>query len=795
MRYIEGLDNHENLEELLEKAETRIKENSLDEAMTHMRKAVEYMVQQFVRENPDCSGNDLSEMMHNLEGAGILKKGDANILHQIRRKGNTVGAHVTGEKITRQQAEELFDDLLRYVPKFLDAIPYPSSRELKGKGRLSIDFDKIPPLEMKTSLELIEEIEKEREEAYYTMLPCEEDCQWTYGEEELTLFQANGDAYYLIPVPKEYIYHQRDGKTFINRSEYARYYDRKVRKIVNAKKQLDDWEGNVLIPGMLQEFFGFSRVYQDGITPVFEEPNGNHIASEQALYAHEIRLPNSVTHVTCPNLRWFVDGSHGNTITSEEVCTNVEQIYLSNQLTEDCHFNWTRKVPANKVFLNPGENSKISLRNGSVYSADGRTLIYARVEKDSFQIPEGVEIIGKDAFEAGVEQIVFPKSLRKLNENALRGYRGDKLILPDSVTDIDERAYHESLQLFYESKPDVNINPRYAQYLKKKKEQEEQSRIQQAEFERRWKIQQAQKEKEEQERKKKEEIARKEAEAKAEAERKQKERAKAGSRMAKLAALVLAAVGVFWIGTKIWEQIKVQQAEEAYKKAEAVTIGTSEDGLYEYQIYHDTLTITKYLGSEENLVIPGEIDGYPVRILGPGMCNNVPNQVRSIVIPDSVEELQSSGMDGTFAYLDSLEEVYIPGNIKVIGDYAFHSCDHLTGVEMEEGIEKIGKEAFSNCSSLPEIILPASVKEIEERAFSMCDSLTGVEMKEGIEKIGTQAFVYCGQLEELTIPQSVKEMGDLCLTGTRVRAITVSPDCQLGDIFGADRDLAVISYY
>ncbi len=41
MRYIDGLDNHENLEELLEKAETRIKENSLDEALTHMRKAVE----------------------------------------------------------------------------------------------------------------------------------------------------------------------------------------------------------------------------------------------------------------------------------------------------------------------------------------------------------------------------------------------------------------------------------------------------------------------------------------------------------------------------------------------------------------------------------------------------------------------------------------------------------------------------------------------------------------------------------------------------------------------------------
>ena len=114
---------------------------------------------------------------------------------------------------------------------------------------------------------------------------------------------------------------------------------------------------------------------------------------------------------------------------------------------------------------------------------------------------------------------------------------------------------------------------------------------------------------------------------------------------------------------------------------------------------------------------------------------------------------------------------------------------------MKEGIEKIGKGAFSNCPSLQEIILPTSVKEIEECAFSMCDSLTRVEMKEGIEKIGTQAFVYCGHLEELTIPQSVKEIGDLCLMETGVKAITVSPDCQLGDIFGADRDRAVISYY
>lgn len=765
MRYIDGLDNHENLEELLEKAETRIKENSLDEALTHMRKAVEYMVQQFVRENPDCSGNDLSEMMHNLEGAGILKKGDANILHQIRRKGNTVGAHVTGEEITRQQAEELFDDLLQYVPKFLDVIPYPSSRNLKSKGRLSIDFDKIPPLEIRVSLEQLRRIRSAMPYLYYyyekpNFARLYEDGEW------------KEDSYYFLPFPEEYIYQTRDGRTFINRSEYARYYDRKVRRITNAKKQLE-WDNAVLIPGMLQEFFGFSIVYQDGITPVFVEPNGNDMISDQALYTHEIRLPNYITRVTNPTLEWCADLRPGaewinmdcSTIEEQDdddearnygwIKSDLRGIYLSNQLSEDCNFKWTKVVPADKVFLNPGENSTISLRKGSVYSADGKTLIYARVEGDSFDIPEGVEVIRKGAFrETGVKQIGFPKSLRRLDEGALWGYQGDKLILPDSVTDIDEEAYVESLPVFYESQPDVNINPQYEKYLEERRKAAERDRILEEERREQYKIRQAQLEKEEQERKKKEEIARKEAEEKAKKERKKQAQKEMRKRLGILAALLLMAAGAFYVGGKIREQAKIKQAEEAYKKAEAVTYGTSEDGLYEYKIYHDTLTVTQYLGSETELVIPGEIDGYPVRILGTEMFKDAfirEVKVRSVVIPDSVEELENGlWAGGVFQYLDALEEVYIPGSVKVIGDYAFYSCEHLTKVEMEEGVERLGEMAFGSCY----------------------------------------------QLAEITIPKSVKEIGSSCFLYTKIKELTVSPDCQVAeDVFSFDMEDSFVSYY
>ena len=524
---------------------------------------------------------------------------------------------------------------------------------------------------------------------------------------------------------------------------------------------------------MLQEFFGFSIVYQDGITPVFVEPNGNDMISDQALYTHEIRLPNYITRVTNPTLEWCADLRPGaewinmdcSTIEEQDdddearnygwIKSDLRGIYLSNQLSEDCNFEWTKVVPADKVFLNPGENSTISLRKGSVYSADGKTLIYARVEGDSFDIPEGVEVIRKGAFrETGVKQIGFPKSLRRLDEGALWGYQGDKLILPDSVTDIDEEAYVESLPVFYESQPDVNINPQYEKYLEERRKAAERDRILEEERREQYKIRQAQLEKEEQERKKKEEIARKEAEEKAKKERKKQAQKEMRKRLGILAALLLVAAGAFYVGGKIREQAKIKQAEEAYKKAEAVTYGTSEDGLYEYKIYHDTLTVTQYLGSETELVIPGEIDGYPVRILGTEMFKDAfirEVKVRSVVIPDSVEELENGPWaGGVFQYLDALEEVYIPGSVKVIGDYAFYSCEHLTKVEMEEGVERLGEMAFGSCY----------------------------------------------QLAEITIPKSVKEIGSSCFLYTKIKELTVSPDCQVAeDVFSFDMEDSFVSYY
>ena len=59
----------------------------------------------------------------------------------------------------------------------------------------------------------------------------------------------------------------------------------------------------------------------------------------------------------------------------------------------------------------------------------------------------------------------------------------------------------------------------------------------------------------------------------------------------------------------------------------------------------------------------------------------------------------------------SFKEIVIPNSVKTIGNKAFYECKNLTSVTLEEGLESIGKECFSN-TAVTEIIIPKSVKMI-----------------------------------------------------------------------------------
>ena len=119
---------------------------------------------------------------------------------------------------------------------------------------------------------------------------------------------------------------------------------------------------------------------------------------------------------------------------------------------------------------------------------------------------------------------------------------------------------------------------------------------------------------------------------------------------------------------------------------------------FEYTVTGDEATITGYTGPAKNIVIPSELGGKPVTVIG----------------------------NEAFQEKTTITSVTIPEGVTSIEDYAFENCTSLTEVKIPKGVKSIGEAAFGNCSSLTEVTIPKSVTSIGDAAFYNCDALKTV---------------------------------------------------------------------
>lgn len=99
------------------------------------------------------------------------------------------------------------------------------------------------------------------------------------------------------------------------------------------------------------------------------------------------------------------------------------------------------------IELDDGNTSFAVYDDGSLYSADGKKLIYVCPEDDKYRYPDGVEEIGYKAFcETDLNNIVIPKGIKIIGEEAFYSViygRGETdYELPDSLTEIRARAFY-----------------------------------------------------------------------------------------------------------------------------------------------------------------------------------------------------------------------------------------------------------------------------------------------------------------------------------------------------------------
>lgn len=122
----------------------------------------------------------------------------------------------------------------------------------------------------------------------------------------------------------------------------------------------------------------------------------------------------------------------------------------------------------------------------------------------------------------------------------------------------------------------------------------------------------------------------------------------------------------------------------------------------------------------------------------------------NIYIPNSIKEIEANA----FAFCGNLQRVYIDDlanwcEIKFGNQYAnptskageiWVNGNHLTYLEIPDGVRSINDYAFYGCKYIYELKLPDSVERIEQYSFQGCDRLSTLRFGKGLRYIGFQAI-------------------------------------------------------
>lgn len=137
-----------------------------------------------------------------------------------------------------------------------------------------------------------------------------------------------------------------------------------------------------------------------------------------------------------------------------------------------------------------------------------------------------------------------------------------------------------------------------------------------------------------------------------------------------------------------------------------------------------------------------------------------PRPSGSIIFPDSITHHGSRYQvrdiaAWTFMGCDSITDIQLPPNLKVIGFSAFAFCTRLTSVHIPATVSYIGSCSFMGCSNLQSVSLPNILKELKPYLFADCSNLTDITLPSSLEVISRSAFDRTG-LSSVILPASIK---------------------------------------
>ena len=195
-------------------------------------------------------------------------------------------------------------------------------------------------------------------------------------------------------------------------------------------------------------------------------------------------------------------------------------------------------------------------------------------------------------------------------------------------------------------------------------------------------------------------------------------------------------------------------------------------GAFRYTVENGEATITEYVGSAADVIIPDTIGGKPVVAIGTDAFQDQLT-LKSVTLPDSVTRIEF----GAFFRCVALESVNLGRGIREIDALVFSHCDKLIYNEYENG-------SYLGSSDNPYLALVRMAPSVETAvfhpdtrvicgdAFKDCDKLDDLIIPEGILSIGGFALP---SLNTVSFPATMEHIDSLAFSDCRTPSeITVA---------------------
>lgn len=218
---------------------------------------------------------------------------------------------------------------------------------------------------------------------------------------------------------------------------------------------------------------------------------------------------------------------------------------------------------------------------------------------------------------------------------------------------------------------------------------------------------------------------------------------------------------------------------QAYDFSQETKEGEQRVTLY-YAINPDGKSVTIVKGPQRyafsSAIIPEKVthEGVEYTVTTIGSSAFESSDIDIIVMPNTITEIMS------YAFKSStVDSIQFSKGLKHIREHAFSHVSDMLRVELPEGLETIGDNAFFEDDSyrpngIQYVYIPNSVYEIGKSAFAYQRCLLSVRLPEGLKELKDGTFYFCSNLQKITLPKELETIGAAVFQSSGLNEIKIT---------------------